>query len=333
MLRSGLFDSEITGYDEEGMPIFDRAESSDFFALFFASLISSGVLGDTSDRFQVLAQEGLKLQILPGIGFVRGRFAWDDEVSVIELDPAPSTYSRIDRIVLRANYIDRQCEIVKKTGTADASPVAPVLIRPEPGNSGDYYELSLATIKLKSNQTVISNADITDTRINSDECGFVHSLIERVSTETLFAQYLAWYEDVTKQAESDLEQWFVRFTDWFEPTKAEFEEAIRQANDKADLAHQATVRLNAFITSMEEQIAAGYFNGPQGAQGIQGPKGDKGDKGDRGDSGITVPVSGIFTLSGDEDGNMWAYYTDGGTPPSFECDTETGDIYFNTPEN
>jgi len=73
--------------------------------------------------------------------------------------------------------------------------------------------------------------------------------------------------------------------------------------------------------------------GPQGEQGIQGPKGDKGDKGEQGESGITVPVSGFFTLSGDGAGDLWAYYTDGGTPPSFECDLETGDIYFNTPEN
>ena len=28
-LEYGYFDSEITGYDEEGMPIFDRAKTSD----------------------------------------------------------------------------------------------------------------------------------------------------------------------------------------------------------------------------------------------------------------------------------------------------------------
>lgn len=34
-LRYGYFDSEINGYDEEGMPIFDRAESSDFWRCLF----------------------------------------------------------------------------------------------------------------------------------------------------------------------------------------------------------------------------------------------------------------------------------------------------------
>ncbi len=332
MLRYGLFDSEIVGYDEEGMPKFDRAEDSDFFALFFASLISDGVLGDVSDRFQVVAGNGMQLGIRPGIGFIQGRFAYDKEPSVIELDPAPSSYSRIDRIVLRANYRDRLCEIVKKTGVQDAAPTAPPLLRPEPGSAGDYYELSLATIRVRSNQTVISNADITDTRLDGNQCGIVHSLIERVSTETLFVQYVDWYERTTAQAESDLADWFAAFTAWFEPTKLEFEEAINNANEKAGLANAAAVRLNHFISSMEEQIEAGYFTGPQGEQGIQGEKGDKGDKGERGDSGAVVPASGLYTLSGDETGNLWAYHADDGTPPAFEHNEETGDIFYVTPE-
>ncbi len=134
---------------------------------------------------------------------------------------------------------------------------------------------------------------------------------------------------MTEQAEQDLETWFHQFTAWFDETREAFEDAVRDANEKAGLANDAAVRLNNFITNMEEQIAAGYFNGPQGAQGIQGPKGDKGD---RGDSGIMVPASGIFTLSGDADGNLWACYADGDNPPSFEYNQDTGDVYYITPE-
>ena len=43
-----------------------------------------------------------------------------------------------------------------------------------------------------------------------------------------------------------------------------------------------------------------------------------------------VPVSGLFSLAGDEDGNLWAYYADGDTPPEFEVD-ENGNIYYVTP--
>lgn len=68
--RYGFFDSEITGYDEEGMPQFDRAESSDFLALFIACIIRSGVLAVPGDNFQVLAGEGMTLLVRPGFGVV-----------------------------------------------------------------------------------------------------------------------------------------------------------------------------------------------------------------------------------------------------------------------
>ena len=71
--------------------------------------------------------------------------------------------------------------------------------------------------------------------------------------------------------------------------------------------------------------------GPQGPQGIQGAKGDPGPKGDKGDSGITVPINGLYTLSGDSDGNLWCYYAGGTTAPKFEVDSN-GNIYYITPD-
>ena len=67
--------------------------------------------------------------------------------------------------------------------------------------------------------------------------------------------------------------------------------------------------------------------GPQGPQGIQGPQGPQGEKGERGDSGLIVTGNGLFTLVGDEDGNLWAYYEDGTSEPQFETD-ENGNIYY-----
>lgn len=63
MLRYGFFDSEIVGYDEEGMPKFDRAESSDFLAMFISQIISDGVLAAPGDCFQVVASEGMMLKV------------------------------------------------------------------------------------------------------------------------------------------------------------------------------------------------------------------------------------------------------------------------------
>lgn len=46
---------------------------------------------------------------------------------------------------------------------------------------------------------------------------------------------------------------------------------------------------------------------------IQGPEGPKGDT--------------IFQLEVDTDGNLYAVYADGTTPPDFEYDASTGNLY------
>lgn len=69
--------------------------------------------------------------------------------------------------------------------------------------------------------------------------------------------------------------------------------------------------------------------GPQGAQGIAGPEGPQGPPGE---SGVTVPVAGLFTLSVDDDGNLWAYYADTETEPPLEYDEDTGELYYVVPD-
>lgn len=65
--------------------------------------------------------------------------------------------------------------------------------------------------------------------------------------------------------------------------------------------------------------------GERGPQGIQGPKGEKGD---RGDSGVTVPLSGFFSLTVDSDGNLWSHVADGAAAPPLSYDASTGELYY-----
>ncbi len=206
-LQYGYFDSEITGYDDEGMPEFDRAQTSDFMADFFSKLISSGVLASPSTCFQVTAYDGMTVAIAPGYAFVRGRFAYDESTAYLTLDDAPTTTSssRIDMIVLRANYEDRLCELVVKSGTAASSPEEPELLQPASG--GDYFELCLAKITVATGVTEITQSVITDTRYLSSYCGAVAQLIDSIDATTLLAQFetqfTEWFEKMKDQLSDD----------------------------------------------------------------------------------------------------------------------------------
>ena len=219
-LRYGYFDSEINGYDEEGMPIFDRAESSDFLAMFISKLISDGVLADPADCFQVIAGDGMNLVVRPGFGLIRGRFAADTQEYTVTLSKAPTSYKRIDRVVLRANYLNRLCEIVVKEGTPDANPEPPELLQP---TSGDYYELCLATVLVNSNQSVITQSNITDTRADSTQCGFVAQVIDHIDTSVFYDQFNTFYEEFVKKSNVSYEQFLADADSYFSNFKIELE--------------------------------------------------------------------------------------------------------------
>lgn len=68
--------------------------------------------------------------------------------------------------------------------------------------------------------------------------------------------------------------------------------------------------------------------GEQGERGPQGVQGPKGEKGERGDSGVTVPLSGFFSLTVDADGNLWSHVADGAAAPPLSYDQSTGELYY-----
>lgn len=60
-----------------------------------------------------------------------------------------------------------------------------------------------------------------------------------------------------------------------------------------------------------------------------GRNGEKGEKGDTGNT-ISVPVSGLFNMGVDSDGNLWVYHSDSDKAPEFQYDSATGNLYYIT---
>jgi len=62
--------------------------------------------------------------------------------------------------------------------------------------------------------------------------------------------------------------------------------------------------------------------GDRGEIGEKGEKGDKGDRGERGMSGISASANGFYTLSVDENGDLWINYPDSSHTPSAKLNSE-----------
>lgn len=228
MIEYGFFDSEITGYDEEGLPVFDRAKSSEFFAEFWKRLVSNGVLGEPADCFQVVSTGGMNISVRPGFGFILGHYVKDEAAAAFTIDPA-STGKRIDLVVMRLNRVQRLIEIYVKKGAASNQPVVPALVREE---YGDYFELCLARILVDSTAQSITQSSITDTRMDSEVCGIVTCPIDHLDTSVYYQQiqqYFNEHKETMGQQMSEFEtqlQGFYKdkgseFTSWFDSIKGQ----------------------------------------------------------------------------------------------------------------
>lgn len=213
-MRSGFFNSEITGYDAENMPIFDRAEEASFFAKYFSQFISNGVFPNPSTNMQVLADTGMQIKISIGTCFINGYMGWVENAETFTIEES-DTQARIDRIVARLDFDNREIQCYVKKGTASGNPVAPELQR-----DYDMYEIGLADIRVNANVIEIKQENITDLRLNSELCGIVAVPLQHVDTTTLFNQYQDWLANATAQGEEDLqltqEQLEEEFNTWFE---------------------------------------------------------------------------------------------------------------------
>lgn len=204
-MRSGHFNSEIIGYDNEGMPQFDRAQDAEFFALFFKLFFRNGVYPNPSTNFQVLASEGLKVIVNPGQGMIEGYFCEETEQRELALQASNSVLDRIDRVVLRLDLQKRLIDLYILEGTPASVPEAPNLTRPINGESGDIYELALADIFITKNSTKVSQARITDQRLNRELCGIVEQLVDGIDTTAYHTQLNALLKESKINLEAFME--------------------------------------------------------------------------------------------------------------------------------
>lgn len=188
-IRSGFFNSINK----------DRVYDAKRFAEYFASFIGNGVFPNPSSNLQVIANDDMTVTVRAGKAWINGYIFINDDDYVLEIDVPDGLLNRIDRVVVRYDEIDREIRLEIKKGDFASNPIPSKLQRDE-----DAYELGIADIKVKNGDISISQNNITDTRLSKELCGIVHGLVDQVDTETLFQQYLTWFNEKEDEFNNDL---------------------------------------------------------------------------------------------------------------------------------
>ena len=203
-MQSFPFTSEVT-FDDSGFPQFDRAVGSDVLRSILSNYYTNGVFGiGNNNSFKVVASNGggMALIVQPGACIINGATAYNKEETRVILANGESQ-PRIDLIVLRLddNKAQRSIRVEIVKGTPQSQPVKPTPVR-----EGAVYDLVLANVMVRANVSTITNADITDTRLDKNACGFV-SAVNNLNMDTLYTQqralFDAWFEGVKNQLGTD----------------------------------------------------------------------------------------------------------------------------------
>lgn len=229
MERCGFFDANLVGEE------YDRVYLAAQFAAYFASFIGNGVYAEHSNQLQVVAMPTPQMQVgvEKGQGWINGYWYENTDTMYLPIEVADGVLNRIDSIVLRLGFAERNMWLMVKKGTPAVSPTAPEVTR-----TADYYDLQLATVSIPASSIRITQAQIQDTRMNQDVCGWVTGVVKQLDTTTLFNQFETYFQEFKENNQADYEEWTetqkqawlswvsgqeTDFTDWTDEQKEEYE--------------------------------------------------------------------------------------------------------------
>ena len=229
MERCGFFDANLVGEE------YDRVYLAAQFAAYFASFIGNGVYAEHSNQLQVVAMPTPQMQVgvEKGQGWINGYWYENTDTMYLPIEVADGVLNRIDSIVLRLGFAERNMWLMVKKGPPAVNPIAPEVTR-----TADYYDLQLATVSIPASSIRITQAQIQDTRMNQDVCGWVTGVVEQLDTTTLFNQFETYFQEFKENNQADYEEWTetqkqawlswvsgqkTDFTDWTDEQKEEYE--------------------------------------------------------------------------------------------------------------
>lgn len=173
---------------------------------------------DTDYIVTAIVDQPLQIAVSTGLAWMRfsnfaGIVTANKESVIFNLNSSHSSLTRIDRVVIRYDIIANTVGLDVKTGVPSISPVAPSLQR-----NSSAYELGIADIIVRSGQSTLTAASITDRRLSDDLCGIMSDGVTKIPTETLYNQWYTWFselqEDWTDKAQI-LQDWIDVFQEEF----------------------------------------------------------------------------------------------------------------------
>lgn len=195
--------------------------------------ISSGVYA-AEDNFDISLNGGMSLSLGTGLAFIRyttekGFTVYLDRPEILAFDPSDNVLSRIDRVVLQWVEADNKVNITIKKGTPASTPVPP-----DRSATASVYELVLYDVRIGAGVTSLSNAAITDQRLNKEVCGLMANNITKIDTSAINAQIESLISTTEEKTQQLIENADAQITETIETKLQEAKDSGEFKGDKGD---------------------------------------------------------------------------------------------------
>lgn len=183
-------------------PLNNTDYTADDMALYFSGR-TNGVFSKENELI-TLSNNTRMVTIKPGRAWINFDtfkgfiFANTTDIN-LDVAIADGVLNRIDRVVIKYDVVANESSIYIKKGTPNTSPIPPTLTR----DTNIAYELGIADIYIGKGSTIVSSADIKDTRLDESLCGLVSDGITKITTEGLYNQFNDWFNNVKEELTTD----------------------------------------------------------------------------------------------------------------------------------
>ena len=237
----GFFNAQLVGEE------YDRVYLAEQFAAYFASFIGNGVFGSSMQQLEVVANNDMTTNVLSGQAWINGWWYRNTDVYTLSHSVADGVLSRIDIVVLRWDHLARDMYLAVIEGTPSANPVKPAIVR-----NADYYDLQLCTVSIPAGSIRITQAQITDTRLDNSVCGLVTGVVDQIDTTSLFSQFMTAYQEWKDNQQADYE-------DWTDVQKAAYNQFVSDTEgDYTDFVNQSKQDYTNYTTGKQEEFNTWY---------------------------------------------------------------------------
>jgi hypothetical protein len=220
----------------------DRLYSADDMNKPYSRVIADGVFaaneGTPSSDLQTLAAGGMAVTVQAGQGIFASKWFENPSAIIISIPANNQLNARIDSIIAQVDKrtAGRIGSIVHRTGTASSDPQPPAI-----NETAGVVEYRLANIEVGAGVSTITDANITDLR-GSESCPWVTSLIQQVSTSTLWTQFQAAYQ-------AQFEAFDDEYHEYEQLQRQAWEDALAALTDELTVSTNITMFSSTFTAS------------------------------------------------------------------------------------